>query len=86
MKEMKEKNSFHWTLILDPAIEGDKPGYRAFDEGYKRDVFIKWPESIPASERSKPGNAPTDKVCDPIDIGDALSKRHCTGTAPPGKL
>lgn len=61
IKETKEKNGFHWTLILDPAIEGDKQGYHAFDEGYKRDVFIKWPESIPESQRSKPGGAPTDK-------------------------
>lgn len=61
IKETKEKNNFRWTLILDPAIEGDKPGYRAFDEGYKKDVFIKWPESVPASQRTKPGNAPTEK-------------------------
>lgn len=49
------------SCSLDPAIEGDKPGYRAFDEGYKNDVFIKWPESVPESQRSKPANAPSDK-------------------------
>lgn len=61
IKETKAQHAMRWTLILDPAIEGDKPGYRAFDEGYKKDVFMKWPESIPAAQRTKPGNAPTDK-------------------------
>ena len=61
IKETKSKNSMRWTIIIDPAIDGDKAGYSAFEEGYKKDVFIKWPESIPASQRSKPGNAPSDK-------------------------
>lgn len=61
IKETKAKDNIRWTLILDPAIEGDKPGYKAFDEGYKNDVFIKWPASVPAAQRTHPGNAPTDK-------------------------
>lgn len=61
IEETKEKNNMRWTLIIDPAIEADKPGYKAFDEGYKRDVFIKWPASVPVDQRTKAGNAPMDK-------------------------
>lgn len=52
---------FFLKKSTDPVVQGDKPGYRAFDEGYKKDVFVKWPANIPQAQRTKPGNAPTDK-------------------------
>ncbi|CAG2107310.1 unnamed protein product, partial [Medioppia subpectinata] len=43
--ETKSKNNLHWTLILDPAIEAVKQDNPAFEDGYSKDVFIKWDPS-----------------------------------------
>lgn len=61
IRKMKDEHNLRWTLILDPAIQADRPSYRPFQEGYKRDVFIKWPRDMPHSERGNPGKAPVDK-------------------------
>lgn len=62
ISETKEKHNLKWTLILDPAIQADKKPYHVFDEGYKRDVFIKWPKDLVNSTKiGHPKNVPTDK-------------------------
>ncbi|CAG2111690.1 unnamed protein product, partial [Medioppia subpectinata] len=43
--ETKSKKNLHWTLILDPAIEAIKQDNPAFEDGYSKDVFIKWDPS-----------------------------------------
>ena len=61
--ETKKHNSLRWTLILDPAIESTTnklKDYRPFTEGYKNDVFIKWPADI-AKTIKFPEGVPTDK-------------------------
>lgn len=59
VNKTKVENGIRWTLILDPAIQADHPGYRAFEEGYKRDVFIRWPNQV--NHNNHPPNVPTDK-------------------------
>ena len=62
INETKEKHNLKWTLILDPAIQADKKSYSVFEEGYKRDVFIKWPKDLVGSSKiGHPQNVPTDK-------------------------
>ena len=61
INETKSKYGFRWTFIVDPAIQADVQKSHAFNEGYKRDVFIKWPKSVPLENRTKIGKAPTDK-------------------------
>ena len=61
IRQTQKDKSLKWTLILDPAIEGDRKDYEAFNTGYEKDVFVKWSKSTPESDRSKPENAPSDK-------------------------
>lgn len=62
INETKEKHNLRWTLILDPGIQGDKKLYNVFDEGYKKDVFIKWPKELANSSKIiHPKNVPADK-------------------------
>lgn len=61
VNETKAEKNVRWTFIVDPAIEGGVKGYRAFDEGYKKDVFIKWPASVPVRDRKNPEHVPNDK-------------------------
>jgi alpha-glucosidase (family GH31 glycosyl hydrolase) len=42
VKELHE-NHQHYVLILDPAIKV-QPGYEAYEDGLKEDVFIKNPD------------------------------------------
>ncbi|CAG2173372.1 unnamed protein product, partial [Oppiella nova] len=60
-KDTKTKNQLHWTLILDPGIEGNNKQYQTFSEGYKNDVFVKWPKSVDPKDRFNPPDAPTNK-------------------------
>ena len=51
-----------WAIILDPAIDGSVPGYKAFEEGYKRDVFVKWPAGHHSGQQHDlPPTVKTDK-------------------------
>ena len=64
INETKERHNLRWTLILDPAIQADKgQSYSVFAEGYRRDVFIKWPKELAANSSAigHPRNAPADK-------------------------
>lgn len=61
VKDTKAKNNIRWTFIIDPAIESNNTGYSTFDEGYKQDVFIKWPKDVPFDQRHNPKGVPTDK-------------------------
>ncbi|CAG2179604.1 unnamed protein product, partial [Oppiella nova] len=45
-KDTKTQNQLHWVLMLDAAIEGNNTQYQTFKEGYKNDVFVKWPKSV----------------------------------------
>ncbi|CAG2179166.1 unnamed protein product, partial [Oppiella nova] len=60
-KDTKTQNQLHWTLILDPGIEGNNKQYQTFNEGYKNDVFVKWPKSVDPKDRFNPPDVPTDK-------------------------
>ena len=53
------KDNIHWTFIIDAGIEADMK-IDAFADGYKNDVFMKWPKSVPQSERQKGQNFPID--------------------------
>lgn len=61
VNETRTANELRWAFILDPAIDGNASHYRAFQEGYKRDVFIKWPPGQPTGQHNLPPNVPTDK-------------------------
>ena len=62
INETKTKHGLRWTFIIDPAIQADHKPYRAFEEGYKRDVFITWPKDIGIlAGIGSPQGVPTDK-------------------------
>ena len=61
IRETKAKHNLHWTLILDPAIEAVTKDNPVFKDGYDKDVYVKWNQSVPKTERWNPPNAPTDK-------------------------
>jgi len=60
MSETQKKLGLHWELIWNPEIIGNDSNYIAFQEGYKNDIYIKWPKEIPLSERHNPLDVPTD--------------------------
>ena len=53
--------AFTGVCILDPAIEANNSNYAAFADGYKSEVYVKWPESVNASMRFNPIDVPNDK-------------------------
>jgi alpha-glucosidase (family GH31 glycosyl hydrolase) len=61
ISDTKRDYKLHWTLPLDPAIEANEKNNPAFPDGYKQDVFIKWPKNVSIAERHNPANVPTDK-------------------------
>lgn len=61
MNETHQKYGLRWSLILDPAIQANDSQYLAFDDGYKNDVYVKWPQSVNVSMRHNPVDVPTDR-------------------------
>jgi len=61
MAETKRDLNLHWTLILDPAIQGDDATYDTFKTGYQQNVFVRWPKNVSIAERNNPPNTPSDK-------------------------
>ena len=62
VQETKAQHNLRWTFIMEPAIQADHKPYLAFEEGYKRDVFVKWPKDLANSTKiGHPKNVPTDK-------------------------
>src|SRR5882724_6030972 len=59
--DTKKQHKFHWTLILDPAIEAVTKDNPVFMDGYNKEVYIKWDKSIPKEKRYNPPNVPSDK-------------------------
>ena len=63
IKQTKRDNHFRWTFIVDPVIEGFKdPAINPpFNDGYEKDVYIKWDKSVPKNQRYNPSSEPLDK-------------------------
>jgi alpha-glucosidase len=61
ISDTKRDHKLHWTLIIDPAIEANDKNNPVFPDGYKQDVFIKWPKNVSMTERHNPANVPTDR-------------------------
>ncbi|CAG2168008.1 unnamed protein product, partial [Oppiella nova] len=54
ISDTQTKYNLHWTPIIDPAIQGNQANYTIFSEGNDKNVFIKWPKSIPIQDRHNP--------------------------------
>ncbi len=52
-KELKGMG-FHTAIIVDPGVKIDK-GYEAYEDGLKKDMFIKYPDGTPYSGQVWPG-------------------------------
>lgn len=48
------QNGFHVVVMCDPGIKIE-PGYRAYDEGIEKDLFLKYPDGQPYSGQVWPG-------------------------------
>ena len=55
-----KKENLKWTVILDPGIEAVE-SYEAFTDGYKNEVYMKWPKNVSMNDRHNPSNTPNDK-------------------------
>ena len=53
LKELREMG-FNVVVILDPGIKKE-PGYPAYDEGKKKDVFVKYPDGAELNAQVWPG-------------------------------
>jgi len=62
INETRKQHQLHWSAIVHPAIHGDRHNYFAFDEGYRREVFVRWPTALANSGTLRlPKNVPTDR-------------------------
>jgi alpha-glucosidase (family GH31 glycosyl hydrolase) len=61
MAETKRDLNLYWTVILDPAIQGNDKTYDAFTKGYQQNVFIRWPKYVLMEERHNPLDTPNDR-------------------------
>jgi len=48
------KMGIHTTVIVDPGIKVEK-GYSAYEDGFKKDVFVKYPDNTPYTAQVWPG-------------------------------
>lgn len=55
----KKEYGLRWAMNNDAAIQANHKDYTPFKEGYKRNVFVKWPNNTNPQKHLK--NVPTDK-------------------------
>ncbi|CAG2168009.1 unnamed protein product [Oppiella nova] len=59
ISDTQTKYNLHWTPIINPHIQGNEANYTIFSEGNDKNVFIKWPKSIPVQDRHNPDGVDT---------------------------
>ncbi|KAL3869416.1 hypothetical protein ACJMK2_042100, partial [Sinanodonta woodiana] len=57
VKQLKTEG-IHFIIILDPAVDSEAANYSAYELGFQKDIFIKWPH----------GTSPDSKYANNTDI------------------